>query len=352
MLMNYYRHIDRTQVQFDFLCNKSKPGEYDDEIRDLGGRVFCTPGYNLSKYAKYASRMKELKEENGYTIIHVHNGALGAYALYMAKKSHYPVRIYHAHGTGIAKDGKRLVKLLYKTTIPSNLTHRFACGSAAAGYYYGRGVEKAEDYTLIPNAITIEKFLYNEDIRREIRAKYHLANKHLVGHVGRFAVEKNHVFLLDVFAAYKKCDPKAHLVMLGDGELMQQVKDRACYLGLQNDVLFAGRVTNVNEWYQALDVMVMTSFREGLPVVGVEAQTADLPCVFSDTITREIGILDTTRFVSLNAPVDTWAETIHEVMNRRKRKNVRDVITAHGYDIEMEAKKLQNIYLELARLSK
>ena len=349
MLMNYYRHVDRSDVQFDFLCNKRKPGDYDEEIEKLGGRIYHTPGFNPLKYVRYVRRMRELIRENGYTIIHVHNGPMGLYALNAAKWSGMRCRIYHAHGAGITKHKMVMFKFLCKILIPFNLTHRYACGVAAAKYYYGQRVVQQQDYTLIPNAIELDRYVFNLETRQGMRQRYGLEDRHVIGHVGRFAAQKNQIFLLQIFAEMKKADPRAHLVLVGDGELRQKVQDQACAMGLKDDVLFVGSIPNVHEWYQVFDVMVMPSLWEGLPVVGVEAQTADLPCVFSDVITREIGLLEKAEFVSLNAPVERWVEAIQCALKHQERRCVRDVIAACGYDIRIEAEKLQDRYIELAR---
>lgn len=353
MLMNYYRHIDRSKIQFDFLCNKTKPGAYDDEIRKLGGRIFHTPGLNPLKYPQYLKFMSGLfKEYPEYQIVEAHNGALGVYALHSAKMNHIPVRIYHAHGAGITKDWKMLLKLACKALLPYNINHHFSCGKAAAEYYFGRRITSSQEYTLIPNAIEIDQFVFSNDARTEIRKKYNLENKHVVGHVGRFVIEKNHAFLLEIFAALQKKDPQAHLVMLGEGELMEEIQDKAKQLGIYENVSFVGVVTNAHEWYSAFDTFVMTSFREGLPLVGVEAQASDLPCVFSKAITPEIGLLDDASFVELSAGVDRWVGAIEAALQRTERKNVCDIIAKYGYDISVEAVKLQERYLELAEADK
>lgn len=168
------------------------------------------------------------------------------------------------------------------------MTHHFSCGVEAAKCYFGQKVVDENDYVLIPNAIDVERFIYNPEIRNKIRKENDLENKHVVGHVGRFMAQKNHTFLMDVFAEVLKIDSQAHLVLLGDGELMDEIKRKTTDLGISEHVTFVGNVGNANEWYQAFDCFVLPSIWEGLPVVGVEAQAADLPCVFSSAITREI----------------------------------------------------------------
>lgn len=348
MLMNYYRHMDRTKVQFDFLCNKTKPGAYDEEIKAMGGNIYHTPGLNPAKYPKYLGFMKTLFEKHPeYRIVEAHNGALGVYALHAAKKNNIPVRILHAHGASITKDWKLPIKLFCKSKIPANTTNNFTCGIEAARCYFGDMAVDNNDYELIPNAIEVGRFLFNEEIRNELREKYALGDKHVIGHVGRFMAQKNHTFLLDAFAECTKSDEKAFLVLLGDGELMESMKEKAKMLNVADKVLFVGNVGNANEWYQAFDLFVLPSVWEGLPVVGVEAQAADLPCIFSNTVTKEIGFSDKVFFID-NTDKEAWAKIIVELLADNKlRENAYDLITRNHYNIDTEAIKLQNRYLEL-----
>ena len=197
MLMNYYRYMDKSKVQFDFLCNKKKPGAYDDEIKSMGGRIYHTPGLNPAKYPVYLKYMRELFQEHPeYKIVEAHNGALGVYALHAAKVSKIPVRIFHAHGASITKDWKLPIKLVCKACLPTNMTHHFSCGVEAAKCYFGQKVVDENDYVLIPNAIDVERFIYNPEIRNKIRKENDLENKHVVGHVGRFMAQKNHTLFV------------------------------------------------------------------------------------------------------------------------------------------------------------
>lgn len=349
MLMNYYRYMDKSKVQFDFLCNKKKPGAYDDEIKSMGGRIYHTPGLNPAKYPVYLKYMRELFQEHPeYKIVEAHNGALGVYALHAAKVSKIPVRIFHAHGASITKDWKLPIKLVCKACLPTNMTHHFSCGVEAAKCYFGQKVVDENDYVLIPNAIDVARFIYNPKIRNKIRKENNLENKHVVGHVGRFMAQKNHTFLMDVFAEVLKIDSQAHLVLLGDGELMDEIKRKTADLGISEHVTFVGNVGNANEWYQAFDCFVLPSIWEGLPVVGVEAQAADLPCVFSSAITREIGLSQRAKFVPLTESVSVWAKTLCDALQQNERNDNTKLITEHHYNIAFEAKKLQERYLQLA----
>lgn len=184
MLMNYYRYMDKSKVQFDFLCNKKKPGAYDDEIKSMGGRIYHTPGLNPAKYPEYLKFMRKLFHEHPeYKIVEAHNGALGVYALHAAKVSKIPVRIFHAHGASITKDWKLPIKLVCKAMLPANMNEHYSCGVEAARCYFGNKVVGEKDYVLIPNAINISNFVFNELTREKIRRENGLDGKHVIGHV-------------------------------------------------------------------------------------------------------------------------------------------------------------------------
>lgn len=349
MLMNYYRHIDRTKIQFDFICNKQKPGAYDDEVQSMGARIFHSPGLHPLHYCQYIAFFRKLVNTHPeYKIIEVHNGALGLYALNSAKRAGIPVRIYHAHGQGLNMDYKIVLKWFCKKLLRFNMTHHFTCGLKAGEYYFGKRIMNKGNYVFIHNAIDVDKFIFNINNRKRIRSEYNLCGKHVIGHVGRFMHQKNHIFLINVFAEIAKHDDKAILVLLGDGELQDKVRKHVTNLGIANKVKMLGNVPNVNEWYQAFDLFILPSHWEGLPVVGVEAQTSGLPCIFSSTITTEIKLTDNVQFLSLSESTKLWAEKAVNILNENiKRCNMRDVIIKKGYDITSEAKKLENLYLKI-----
>lgn len=347
MLMNYYRHLDRTKIQFDFLCNKPQKGAYDEEIRSMGGKIYRSPGLNPAKYPKYLAFMKKVFSDNHYRIVEAHNGALGVYALYAAKKNGIPVRIFHAHGASISKDWKLPLKLVCRELLPYSMNVHYTCGIEAAKCYFGKKIVENNNYTMIPNAIELERFIFNENTRERIRKKYHLEGRHVIGHTGRFMKQKNHSFLLDVFAAYAATDKAAFLVLLGDGELMDEMRSKAKRLHIADKVLFTGNVGNADEWYQAFDCFILPSVWEGLPVVGVEAQASDLSCIFSDTVTKEIDLLDSNTFLSTSADLKIWVKAIRKALDHKTRRDNTEIMTKKHYNIRVEAEKLQNAYLKL-----
>ena len=344
MLMNFYRHVDRDKVQFDFICNKPKPGDYDEEIRALGGRIFVSPGFK--SYRRYLAFMTDLlREHPEYKIIHTHNGALMLYALESAKQNKLPIRIAHAHATAVPAGKTAFFKKMLRPLIKYAATDYWGCGDAAGKFYFSekRWNKKNE---LIHNAIEPKNFEYNDAVRKEIREQYGFGDKFIVGHVGRLSVEKNQKKLVDVFAEIHKMNPETHLVMIGTGYLEEPLKQQVKELGIEDAVTFTGVLTNVNDWYSVFDVFVMTSPREGLPVVAVEAQASDLPCVLTDTITREGEITDNVRYVGLNDSSEVWAKTILDIKPHQRVSRMAELQKA-GYDIETEAKRMQELYIDL-----
>ena len=349
MLMNYYREIDRSLVQFDFLANKPVPGEYDDEIRSMGGRVFVSPGLNPLRYPQYRRFMAELLTNSpDIRIVHAHNEAMGVYALQSAKDAGIRVRIAHAHNTRIIRDYKYPLKLVCKGLLPGAATDWWSCGRDAGIYYYG---EKRwnESGFILRNAIDVTRFAFREEIRERVRQSRGLESCFVIGHVGRFNVQKNHSRLLDVFAEIAKAAPDARLVLIGVGELEEAAREKVRAMGLEAKVFFLGQMANVNEWYQAMDCFALPSLFEGLPVVGIEAQAAGLPCFFSDRVTDEVLLSPRTRRISLDASDEEWAG---EILTARAAETDRaggaDLVRSAGYDIREEARKLQTLYLEMA----
>ena len=344
MLMNFYRNMDHERIQFDFLANKPKPGAYDEEIIGMGGRVFVSPGYK--SYGKYVRYMTELFNKNPeYKIIHTHNGSLMLYALRSAQINNIPVRIAHAHATDIPFDFKNGVKMCMKPLIKHVATDYWGCSNAAGEFYFTKK-RWNKNNQLIHNAIDIDKFTYNELSRQRIREKYGFGDRFVVGHVGRLTWQKNQKKLMEIFAALHKLVPGSLLVMVGTGELEEKLKKQVKDLGISDAVKFVGVQTNVDEWYSAFDVFVLSSWYEGLPVVGIEAQAAALPCVFTDTISPEVKVTESVSFLGLKDDAGTWAEEIIKMKTNERGSRFDDLKDA-GYDIKTEALRMQELYLDL-----
>lgn len=337
VVMNYYRHIDRSKVQFDFFVLEGSEIPQREEIERLGGRIYIVPHYkHLVQYEKTLIR---LFKENNYKIVHSHMNTLSVFSLRAAKKAGVPVRIAHNHSTaGKGEYKKNLVKYMLRPFAKVYPTDLFVCSHLAGDWLYGKNT----NYTVFNNAIELDKFVYNEQIREKIRKQYHIENKFVIGHVGRFCYQKNHDFLIDIFEKVHEREKEAILLLIGEGELEDEIKAKVHRLGLDECVIFAGTCSNVNEMYQAMDVFVLPSRYEGLPVVGVEAQAAGLPCLFSINVTKETKLLDNVFFENA---LDKYIEDVLNELNM-KRINVAEKIKQAGFDIEEEANKLQDIYLK------
>lgn len=340
MLMNYYRHIDRDKVQFDFLEHREARAAYDDEIEALGGRIHRLP--RLVPWSKsYMSALNTFFSEHPeYKVVHVHQDCLSSVILKAAAQHKVPVRIAHSHTANQSKNLKYPVKLWYRRSIPSYATDLFACGQRAGDWMFG-----GAPYTILNNAIDVSKYTFNSSKRLRMRDQLGLTNQFVVGHVGRFNPLKNHSFLLEAFAVLIRREPNAILLLVGGGADMEKIKTKAETMGISQKVRFLGIRSDVPDLMQAMDVFAFPSLYEGLPVTMVEAQAAGLPSLISDRVPQECIITENlVRVVPLSASADTWAE---EMLKERavKRTDRHAEIAAHGFDITTEAGKLQEFYL-------
>lgn len=339
MLMNYYRHIDRSKVQFDFLVHRDFKADYDDEILSLGGKI-----HHISRLVpwsgKYKNEFKQfLKAHPEYKIIHVHQDCLSAVALKCAKECGVPVRIAHSHNSNQDKNLKYLVKLFYMRKIPKYATNFFACGKEAGDWMF-----KGNEYTILRNAIDAESYAYDQKKADSIKTKLGVENKLVLGHVGRFRTQKNHLFLIDIFSAVHQRNNQSVLLLIGEGETQEETKHRVEEYGLTENVIFVGARSDVSLLMQAMDIFVFPSLFEGLPLTMIEAQSSSLPCVISDTIPDEcILVPELVVKKSLNDDIEEW---VNQILNTDLcRKNHIQQITNAGYNIKYQAQELQKFYL-------
>lgn len=341
MIMNYYRQMDRTKVQFDFLVHRDFRADYDDEIERLGGRIYrigrlipWSGAYQRALDAFFAAHPE-------YRVVHVHQDCLSAVILKAAKKHGVPVRIAHSHNSSQDKNLKYLLKLYYKRQIPTYATALFACGKDAGDWMFG-----GKPYTVVNNAIDAAQYRYRQARACEVRQALGIAEEaFVIGHVGRFCPVKNHAFLLDVFDQLHRENERAVLLLVGDGELRSSMEEKAKAMGLEDRVLFTGVRSDVCDLMQAMDVFVFPSLYEGLPVSLVEAQAAGLPCVISDGVPEACMLMDLVQRVDLEESARQWAERILKV-KATVRRDRYDEIAASGYDIVTNAAWLQQYYIE------
>lgn len=344
VIMNYYRHLDHSKVQFDFICDEDSTRIPYDEIKKLGGRVFLVPKYqNLPKYLK---ALEKLFKENQYRIVHSNINTLSVFPLYAAKKAGVPIRISHSHSTSNPKEWKRnLIKNILRPFSKRYATDYFACSELAGRYLFGNKAFDQGEVKIIHNAIDIEKFKFDEVARKKLRKELGIKDSTVViGHVGRFVQQKNHTFLVDVFKEYHKKNPDSKLLLVGSGPLEDEIKKKVEKLDLKESVLFLGQRDDINKLYSVMDVFCLPSLYEGLPVVGIEAQAADLPCVFSDKITNDIKITDSIKFMKLTDKIKLWSDEITKAINS-KRPSTKSDKCAKEYNIEKAVISLMVEYL-------
>jgi len=340
LLMNCFRTIDRNQIQFDFLVHRDFRADYDDEIEALGGRIYRIPRLNPANPGYFRALYTFFKSHPEYRIVHSHLDCMSALPLSVAKQCGVPVRIAHSHSASQNKNWKYFLKRFYMKKIPGNATHFFACSSDAASWMF-----PGQQATIINNGIQVDSFRYQPDVRDHIRSELSLSGCFVVGHTGRFAPEKNHSFLIDVFSHIHSKNPKSILMLIGTGDLEAQMRQKVASLSLQDSVLFLGSQSNVSGYLQAMDAYVMPSKYEGLSIAAVEAQASGLPCFFSDTIPAECKMTENVHYLSLNLPAEQWADAILEI-DPKMRTTGHGAVRNAGFDISMTSEYLQSFYLE------
>lgn len=343
MLMNYYRHIDRTKIQFDFLTHRPERSDYDDEIESLGGRVYYAPRLYPQNYYAYFKYMRQFfKDHPEYKIVHSHIDSMSYLPLLAAKKASIPVRIAHSHNTSIDKDFKYILKQYFRKKVTSVANYYCACGKEAGEFLF-----PGKEFTFIPNAIEVDKFLFDQTIRKRKREELGIRNEFVVGHVGRFSYQKNHEFLIEIFSELVKHKADAILVLVGIGEKEDKIRNQVRSLGLERKVRFLGNRNDVNELYQAMDIFVMPSFFEGIPVVGVEAQFAGLPCIFSEKVPKEVDFSTNCRFEELKKSPFDWGMEIIQYASEVNRCKYQDKLKGSIYDIRNSTGILENFYEQI-----
>ena len=346
VILNYYRHIDRNEVQFDFILHNGALKSYVDNIESLGGKVYKITPYK-SNPVKTVLEMYKIMKGN-YQIVHSNMNALSVFPLFAAYLAGVPVRILHNHSTDTKAEPLRtFVKHLLRPFARLFANEYWACSKLAGEWMYGKQAVADGRVTIINNAIDLKQFAFDEVKRNKLRKELGLQDCFVIGHVGRFMKQKNHDFLVDIFAEVVKKQDNAKLLLIGDGPLREQIENKVKTLGLNEKVIFTGVRSDVADLYNAMDVFVLPSFYEGLPVVGVEVQANGLPFLCSSNVTKEILISDRIGLVELEKCAKAWAEKIL-AFSEKKRIVASNDISQSGFDIEVEAEKMEKRYKRIA----
>ena len=347
-IMNYYRHIDRSKMQFDFLLTEPNKCQFEDEIISLGGRVYRIPLLKMSNPIPYLKAVSVFLDKHPeYKIVHSHTSSKSFFPLWIAKRKGIPVRIAHSHNTKSETGFRGWIRDTLKIALKKVATHYFSCGEEAAIWLYGRRFYEEGKVRVLPNVIECQKFGYNGGVREQMRSQLLIHKETLViGCVARFSPQKNLLFAIDVFHKIHEKEKDSMLLLIGDGEQRPLIESRILEYGLVDSVFLTGVVPNVPDYEQAMDIYLMPSFFEGLPLSLIEAQISGLKCFVSTGIPREVDKTGLVTFLSLNDGADKWAETI--ITNKRYvRRDYVEELKAVGYDAETSAKDLQNFYLKV-----
>ncbi len=331
-VMNYYRHIDRSQIQFDFLTSVPENGYFDEEIKKLGGRLYHAYPLEKNPIRNYQDTARIVKV-NHYQIVHRHTGsAFGYWDLRAARHGGAEHVILHAHNTDV---GKPVVHFVAKSILRIDC-HCYACSYNAGRFLFG----EKKKFEVIPNAIDTQNFTFRPDVRQRIRQELGISNCLVIGHIGRFQEQKNHKKLLSVFAEVYRRRQESVLVCVGQGETMEDIKTLAKRLGIEKSIIFLGQRDNVGELFSAFDVFLLPSLYEGFPITIVEAQTNGLTCFVSrEAVSSEVDLTGKLTYISLLASDSEWADSILKADLTRDFLAQKRVEEA-GYDINVEAEKL------------
>ncbi len=348
-LIEQFRHLDKSKIDYDFV---NITGEYsicyEDEILASGSKIFKVVSRHKNPLLHYWQWFTILLQHKGvYDVIVLNTNSLEyVFPLVLGKVFDIPVRVIHSHNSGFEnKQGlaRRLLVGMNKKLLSWSANLRFACSRLAGRWMFGD-----KPYHVIYNAIDIHKYDADDAVRAEMRQSFGLGEALTVLHVGRFSYQKNHTFLLDIFKEIHRIHRDSVLLLVGDTteetEYLFEVKRKIREYGLEDSVRLLGRRDDVNRIMQAADVLVMPSFFEGLGIVGIEAQASDLPLLLSDTVPKEVGLLPSTQFISLEADLKVWAEAIVN-SKQHNRQSRYEELKAAGYDIEHETKRVQQLLL-------
>lgn len=341
---NYYKNIDHNKYQFDYYIDSDSSCKPSKDLIDMGARYFVIPPYqHLFSHIKTLVR---LFKENKYLIVHSGMNTLAPISLFAAWMAGVPIRINHNHSTAGKGEFKRnCLKYCLRPFAKVFANYYCACSKYAGIWLFGKNFFSSGKVTVFNNAVDTSKFAFSTSNRDKLRKELGISNKYVIGHIGRFTKQKNHYFLIDIFEQYYKKNSNAVLLLVGIGELQDEIKDAVKKKKLEDAVIFLGKRSDVDELYSAMDLFVLPSLYEGVPVVGVEAQVSGLPCIFSNEITREVAITENVYFLPIDGSVSDWCSQITNFKNldlKRDKLKLKDC----SFDIKVQANNLVEYYDE------
>lgn len=348
LVMNLYKNIDRSKIQFDFVVHGDEKGYYEEEITKLGGKIYRVPlykGYNHFSYKKVWKSF--LKEHNEYRIIHGHMRSTASIYLNIAKKMGL-FTISHSHNTSNGKGFSSMIKKILQYKIKYVADYFMGCTYEANKWLFGKRVANSNKCIVLNNGIDTTKFNYSDEKRKKSRKELGLNNEFVIGNVGRLCYQKNQEYLLDVFYEVKKIKNNSKLLLIGSGELKNELEEKAKSLDIFEDIIFLSNRNDIDCLMNAMDCFVFPSRFEGLGIVVIEAQSTGLKCVISDTIPSNVIVTNLVKTMSINVDACDWAKEIVKDFDKREDK-VKEIIDAE-FDIKKSAEKLCELYFSILKI--
>lgn len=345
-VMNVYRNIDRSKVQFDFVVTPETKEGFYDEITNLGGKIFTCPRYKGTNHIQYNKWWDDFFNKHPeYKVIHGHVRSTASIYLKIAKK-HELVTIAHSHSTSNGNGISATVKRIIQLPIRKQADFLFACSDKAGKWLFGEKAITQQNYYMIPNGVDLKRFEFDINKRNQMRMTLGIKEDTMIlGHIGRLSTPKNHKFLLNVFNQYHKINSNSKLLLVGDGELFESIKQHINKLDINDAVIMTGSKQNTEDYYQIMDIFLFPSLWEGLPVSVVEAQANGLQCIISDVITHDVDLTALIQYLPLDEKL--WLDAITEA-HKKKRIGLtsEDRVRLQPFDAITVANKLQEFYLK------
>lgn len=349
-IMDLYRHLDRKRVQFDFLVHTQETCYFENEIQELGGRIYRVPRfriYNLLTYQKALRRFFDAHKE--FCAVQGHMTSTASVYLPIAKKAGIPITIAHARSAGVDRGLKGKITRWMRRDLAKKADYLFTCSQLAGRAVFGDKAVEQGKTVFVPNAINCDDFSYDEEKRSRLRKELGIEDKYVIGHVGRFHYAKNHEYLLRIFAQLCRIEKEEKLnmdfilLLFGDGDGKKAAMDLAEELHIKEQVLFMGNRANIYDYYQVMDYFVYPSRFEGLPGTMVEAQTSGLRCLMSANICQEVEVTELVKSMSIEEPPEAWARYLIQTAVYERRSHVEEMRLA-GFDVTAQAEKMMNFY--------
>lgn len=346
LIMEYYRHIDRSQVQFDFICDSDSNGIPEEEIKALGGRV-----YKVAPYKKIIPHLKEtykILKENQYVVMHAFDNTLNIFPMFLGRIAGVKLRISESISKGDKNEKKTFAKYALRP-FSYWFTNCYMANSIDCGIWqFGKKAYNKGEICIFKTVINTDENAFNNKLRESTRDKFGWTNKVVYGFIGRYVPQKNPIFLIDVFNEIAKQQENVILVLIGFGELEREMHDRIQRYGIADKVVDLGRRDDIRQFYNAFDAFLLPSLYEGMPVVGIEAQCTGLPIFFSKNVTEETTASELAHYIGLEESPDIWADKIIKVTNNNmpKRRSYAEEVKKNGFDSKNEAIRMQKFYFE------